>query len=214
MIKQEVLNQYAGMVQRIAAEYANKYRMVERDDVAQECWMWFVEHPRKVSEWSQLDPRQGDSLIAKSLRNAALDFCLKEKAEATGYEYEDNFFYTKEFIKMLLPAVLSGDPQKVEMFASEIKSSKSPAESGDWMAYSADILKAFGSLSQEEKDLVFFFYGKDLSKEDLHDKVESERPTARATAMAANRALTKMVKLLGGFPPFNDKDSNGQETDS
>jgi DNA-directed RNA polymerase specialized sigma24 family protein len=207
MIRQETLNLYSGMVSRISSEYANKYRMVEKEDVAQECWMWFITHPRKVAEWGQLDTKDSDRLFARSLRNAALDFCLKEKAQVTGYEYEDNFWYTKEFIKQMLPAVISGDPQRVQRLSSEIKIQKSPAESGDWMAYSADILKAWDLLNEEEKQLVLLFYGKDLSSDDVHEQTNSERPTARATAMAANRALTKMVKTLGGFSPFKDKDA-------
>jgi DNA-directed RNA polymerase specialized sigma24 family protein len=199
------------MVSRIAAEYANKYRMVEREDVAQECWMWFVSHPRKVSEWSQMDSKDSDKLFARSLRNAALEYCLKEKAEVTGYEYEDNFWYTKELIKGMLPAVLSGDPEKIQTFTSEIRSVKSPAESGDWMAYSADIKKALASLNDAERNLVVLFYGNDLSSEDLHQQSNSDRPTHRATAMAANRALNKMVKTLGGFPPHTDKDTASVE---
>ena len=209
--KDSLLREYAPMVQRISAEYASKYRMTEREDIAQECWLWFWSHPRKVAEWAKLDSKDSDRLFARSLRNTALEYCLKEKAHATGYEYEDNFWYTKEFIKMLLPAVLSGDPEKVQTFTSEIRAPKSPAEAGDWMAYSADIKKALASLTEEEQNLVVLFYGKDLSGEDLHEQSGSDRPSHRATAMAANRALTKMVKTLGGFPPFTDKDTTNVE---
>lgn len=206
-ISELVIDAYGRMVQRIAADYANRFRQyVDREDVVQQLWLWFVEHPRKTSEWSKLDLKEGDSLFARSLRNAALEYCLKEKAIATGYEYEDQFFYTKDMIKSLLPAALSGDAKRVQTLSSEIKAQKSPAESGDWMAYTADIKKAFERLSDEEQRLVEMFYAKDSTGEDLHTELGGDRPSIRATQMAANRALNKMVKILGGHKPFRDED--------
>jgi hypothetical protein len=48
--------------------------MLERDDIAQELWVWFVTHP-KYKEWSTYEQKDKDNLIAKSLRNAALKYC-------------------------------------------------------------------------------------------------------------------------------------------
>lgn len=205
-ISDETVIKYTTMVRRIASEYANKYKMVERHDVEQEMWLWFVTHPKKIKEWSELDGKDSDKLFAKSLRNAALDYCLKEKAIVTGYEYEDNFWYTKEFIKLLLPAALSDDWKRVEQLSSEVKSVKSPSESGDWMAHAADVKKAYETLNETEQALVLTFYAEDATGEALHEQFGEDRPSSRATMMAANRALNKMVKALGGFPPFKDKD--------
>lgn len=213
-IKEELYISYEPMVKRIASEYANKFRMVDKFDIQQEMWLWFVSHPNKVKEWSALKQKDADKLFAKSLRNAALDYCLHEKARITGYDYEDNFWYTKEFIKLLLPAALSNDWKKVEALSSEIRVPKSPSESGDWMAHAADVKKAYESLSEKEQALVLFFYAKDNDGGTLHEQYGDERPSARATMMVANRALNKMVKLLGGFPPFRDRDSRYADIDS
>lgn len=202
-----IIEAYSNLVNRIASQHANRFRQyVDRQDVVQQLWLWFVEHPKKTSEWSKLDLKEGDSLFARSLHNAALEYCLKEKAYATGYEYEDQFFYTKGMIKSLLPAVLSGDAKRVQALSSEIKSHKSPNESGDWMAYAADVKKAFEQLSDEDQKLVEMFYAKDSTGEDLHTELGKDRPSSRATQMSANRALNKMVKLLGGHKPFKDDD--------
>jgi Mg/Co/Ni transporter MgtE len=74
------------------------------------------------------------------------------------------------------------------------------------MAHAADIRKAFDKLEEKEQNLVFLFYGQDLDSHSLHEVVDEDRPSHRATAMAANRALNKMVRYLGGFPPYKDKD--------
>jgi hypothetical protein len=205
-----VYENYKDMVNRIASEYSRKFVHSEREDVAQTLWLWFASHPRKTEEWLKLeDQKDADKLFAKSLRNAALDYCLKEKAAKEGYEYDDVFWYTKGFIKLLLPGVLSDDFSKVQekLTQTNSKSSKNISESNDWIAYFCDIKAAFDKLSVADQDLVAKFYGQDVDGEQLHEELGGERPTARATMMQANRALNKMVKNLGGFPPFKDYDN-------
>lgn len=207
-LTEETVAKYGSMVKAIAASYARTYPMVDKDDIYQEIWVWFATHPRKYQEWSELeDQKEADKLIAKSLRNHAYNFCIREKAVVSGYEYADNFWYKKEFIKTLLPAVLSEDWKRIEQdLDSGSRSSKAPSEAGDWMAYAADIRKAFQQLEQKERDLVYNFYAMDMDGNTLHEVLDSEKPTARATMMAANRALNKMVKKLGGFQPAYDPD--------
>ena len=77
------------LVQQLSAEYARRYSMVERHDIAQELWVWFVGHPDKYTEWSELEQKDRDKLIAKSLRNAALKYCEREKAKTIGYDISD-----------------------------------------------------------------------------------------------------------------------------
>lgn len=205
---------YADMVKQIASEYRRKYPFTEVEDIKQQLYLWFIEHPKKFKHWTtNFETKDSDKLIARSLRNAAYDYCSKEKARHEGYSTEDIFYYRKDFIKMLIPAVLSDDWKKVENALSATgRSSKSLAESGDWMAHAADIRKAFDLLSEKEQNLVFLFYGQDLDSHSLHEAVDDDRPTARATAMAANRALNKMVRTLGGFPPYKDKDIVDEST--
>lgn len=202
------IQEYEGMVRQVASEYHRKYPMVEKPDLEQELWLWFVQHPRKMEEWTTThESKDSDKLIARSLRNAAHDFCVKEKAQVEGYSPDDIFYYKKEFIKMMIPAVLSDDWQKIEnSMANMGRTMKAPSESGDFMAYAADIKKAFDDLEEKEQNLVFLFYGEDVDSKTLHEMVNNERPTARATAMAANRALNKMVRKLGGFSPQKDDD--------
>lgn len=213
MVREEIYEAYAPMVKQIAAQYANRYRMVDKMDIQQQLWLWFVEHPRKVQEWVNLDQREADKLFARSLRNAAYDFCLKEKAHIEGYSPHDMFWYSKSFIKTLLPSALSEDWKKAAVLASDVRAKKSPAEANDWMAFMADIRKAYSLLNDKEKALVLLFYAKDVDGDTLHEHLGEDRPSARATQMAANRAINKMVKILGGFPPKKDKDYDDNYTD-
>lgn len=205
---------YAPMVHQVSKEYHRKYGMVDRQDIAQELWLWFATHTRKLREWEQEFPdlKERDRLVAKSLRNAAYDFCFKEKANIEGYSTEDVFFYKKEFIKMLLPSIITGDWTRLESSLSlGGKAPKAPAESNDWMAYNADIQKALDSLEVKDRELVEQFYGNDIDGATLHQELLPEKATARAAMMQANRALNKMVRTLGGFPPEKDKEKDNNE---
>lgn len=51
------IQEYNDTVQQLSSEYARKYSMLERDDIAQELWVWFVGHPRKYKEWSELEQK-------------------------------------------------------------------------------------------------------------------------------------------------------------
>lgn len=209
------LEDYKGMVSQIAGEYKRKYNIVDKLDIEQQLWLWFVEHPNKLNQWSQEHPQKDlDKLIAKSLRNQAYDYCVKEKASKEGGSADDIFWYTKEFVKMLIPAVLTEDWQKMDSVISNGgKSNRPPSESGDWMAYGADIRKAFDKLEEHEQNLVFLFYAENVNAEQLHESAEDQRTSPKATAMAANRALNKMVRTLGGFAPFKDEDYVEQPDD-
>lgn len=211
-LTEEIYARYKSMVQRVSSDFARRYAMLEREDIQQECWLWFLEHPHKVEEWSALEVRERDSLFARSLRNAALRYCVREKAQREGYHYDDMFWYSKDFIKDLLPAVFSSDHRRVQQVFSEGGSgNKSVAETGDWMAYAADIQKAFYHLNADEQKLVYLFYVQDVDGDTLKD-ASDDRPTARAAMMAANRAVGKMVKYLGGARPnLKDPDYKKKE---
>lgn len=200
--------EYTDMVNQVTSEYAKKYPMVDRDDIRQQIWLWFVEHPRNLSTYrNEHEQKDADRLIAKSLRNAAYDYCIKEKANAEGYNPNDNFWYTKDFIKMMIPGVLTDNWEKLEVALTNMgRSTKAPSESGDWMAYGADIRKAFDKLDEREQNLVFLFYAQDMDSKELHEIAQEDRPTHKATAMAANRAINKMVNYLGGFNSYSDPD--------
>ena len=87
---------YKDMMLAIAADFKKKYPMVESDDLQQEMYLWFVSHPRKYKEWSELEEKDKNKLIAKSLRNQCLKYCEREKARISGYDHRDLYYYDHE----------------------------------------------------------------------------------------------------------------------
>jgi len=202
-----VYEMYHEMVKQIGSEFKRKYQMVERADIEQEMWLWFSEHPNKIDEWLSLpDQKDRDKLFARSLRNSALDYCIKEKAHKAGYSAEDNFWYNKQFIKLMIPAVLSDDWTKLNNTLSNMgRGSQVLAESGNFMAFSSDIKVAFDKLNERERSLVKLFYGEQVDGAELHERIDSSK-SQKAVMMEANRAVNKMVRILGGNPPVKDED--------
>jgi hypothetical protein len=80
-MSQEFIKEYNSVVVALAVEYHRRYPMLEIQDIEQVLWLWFLTHPRKYAEWSELGQKDKDKLIAKSLRNAAIDPLRKGKGQ-------------------------------------------------------------------------------------------------------------------------------------
>jgi len=120
------ISEYNDVLQQLAAEYARRYTMLEKDDIGQELWVWFVAHPRKYKEWSELEQKDRDKLIAKSLRNAALKYCEREKARKSGYDTSDLYYYDTSVVEAFLPSIIAGT------YAIPISIQDLNAKFGEW----------------------------------------------------------------------------------
>ena len=199
-----VIEQYGGLVASIAYEFSRKFRMVETNDIRQQLWIWFLEHPNKVKTWESFDGKQNVKLIAKSLRNAAKDYCQKEKAQIIGYRVEDNYYYDKELIETLLPAVIRGDlvaPAINEMGYSSTK--KVASEGGNWFAMVGDIERALNKLNKEQYYIVCLKYEEGFENLLIASQLGISEDAVR---MRLNRALSNLTNFLGGSRPNREKD--------
>lgn len=212
------VERYDNLVAGIAYEFSRKFHMVDADDIRQELWVWFLEHPNKVRVWESLDGKQSTKLIARSLRNAAKDFCQREKAKTTGYHISDNHYYDRAVIEEVLPAVLRGDSQgPVLLNLGFTKNKQVASEGGNWLAMKADIERGMDRLPLEQKSIVFLRFGDGCnSNEELGKELGISEDAAR---MRVNRAVNNLLNFLGGRRPIKEKDYteeevNGGEEDS
>lgn len=205
-----VIEKYDTLVATIAYEYHRKYKMVPCDDIRQQLWLWFLEHPRKTNKWETLDPKESTKLFARSLRNAAKDFCQKEKAQHAGYRPEDNYYYDKEFLEVILPAVFN--KEQIVVADDDINYSynkKIASEGGNWVVITADIDQALEKISEEQRSLLATRYGEgiEITAISLRYKI-----TPDATRMRINRALNSLQSRLGGYRPTREKDYTHDES--
>lgn len=200
---------YEGLVGGIAYEFSRKFHMCDAEDIRQELWVWFLEHPNKVKVWEALDGKQSIKLIARSLRNAAKDYCQKQKAQAVGYRVEDNYYYDRELVELLLPAVIRKDlnaPALTEMGFTSTK--KVASEGGNWFAMMADIERALDRLTVEQKTVLFLRFGDGCDNRTFAKELGISEDAAR---MRVNRALNNLTNFLGGRKPSKDRDYKEEE---
>ncbi len=206
-----VTERYDNLVAHISYEFARKYHMVEVDDIRQELWVWFLEHPNKVTVWEKLDGKQATKLIARSLRNAAKDYCQKEKARFAGYRVEDNYYYDRQVLELLLPAVLRGDTVAPSMTDLGFTASKKVlSEGGNWFAMTADIDRALQKLKPEQMTIVYLRFGDGCDNTTLAKELNVSEDAAR---MRVNRAINNLLNILGGSKPRKEKDYSEDEVE-
>ena len=197
---------YKDMMLRIAAEYHKKYPMVELDDLQQEMYLWFVTHPRKFKEWSELEERDKNKLIAKSLRNQCLKYCEKEKARKLGYDITDLYYYKIPIIETFLPTIIAESyemPAKLKDLSGQVK--KGEINDGmNWLALRSDVAHAYYKLPEAKQTILITRFS---NPEASWDVVAGEMGTTPDGArMKVQRALASMIQLLGGWRAFHDQD--------
>jgi RNA polymerase sigma factor (sigma-70 family) len=204
------IEDYEGVVASIAYEFSRKYRMVDIDDLRQELWVWFLTHPNKVKVWHDThDKKQSTKLIARSLRNAAKDYCQKEKARSVGFRVEDNYYYDKNMLESLIPAVLTGNreaPAMNDLSVSNVK--KVASEGNNWPAICSDIEKAISKLNKEQRDIVILRYASGFELAVIASELSISQDAVR---MRVNRALKNMLNFLGGNYPRKERDYTEEE---
>ena len=201
------ISEYSNVVQQLSSEYARRYSMLERDDIAQELWVWFVGHPRKYKEWLELQQKDRDKLIAKSLRNAALKYCEKEKARKVGYDTSDLYYYDVSVVEAFLPSIIAGTyaiPTSIQDLNAKFGSGNL-ADGNNWLALRSDIAAAFGKLSDAKQNILRLRFSIDSPDWSLLSKDMNSTPDG--ARMKVQRAINSLTKNLGGWRPYQEDDA-------
>lgn len=201
------------MVIALAAEYQKKYNMTEQADIQQVLWLWFVSHPNKYKEWSNLEQKDRDKLIAKSLRNAAIKYCEREKSRKVGYELLDLYYYDATVIEAFLPSIIV-ESYEIPTAIKDLNYKFSKGETTDgnnWLVLRSDIATAYYRLSETKQNVLRIRYADPNTK--LEDIIEELSTTKDGARMKVQRALNSLIRNLGGFRPYHDEDVVTTEED-
>lgn len=222
-MKWERIEPWDYIVSHVADEYQKKFSMVDREDIRQSLYEWFVSHPMKLTEWEGLGKKSAQNLLYRSLRNQALDYCQIWKAKTLGYEVSDLYFYDAAVVEAILPAILLGDVTEAPKLNLGMPGKPSaPAEGGNLMAMMAEVKAGFIKLSDEDKNILYKKHANSMTYGAIAE--ELELPSDDAARMRHKRAIKRLITRLGGFRAFLDKDGQdepnkdedskqGQETD-
>ena len=203
----EYLNEYEDLVASLSYEYHRKYPMVEALDIQQILWIWFITHPTKYTEWLALEQKDRDKLIAKSLRNAAIKFCEKEKAKTVGYELLDLYYYDSTVIEAFLPSIIAESyeiPSKIKDLNFKFSKSEPSNDGNNWLVLRSDIANAFFKLTEAKQNVLRVRFSTDNSEWSLVAK--DLKTTVDGARMKVQRAINSLIRNLGGWRPYPDED--------
>ena len=204
MIEWDRIKNWDYIVDSVASEYQLKFK-IDIQDIKQNLYQWFVEHPNKLDTWEAIGEKDAKNLIYRSLRNQALDYCQAWKAKTGGYETSDLFFYQADMIEALLPSVLRGEinlAHKLNLGGTARPSA--PSEGGNMMAMMIEIDAGFWKLGKEDRKLLFLRYSESMDFQAIAD--EMALPSEDTARMRNKRAIKKLINKIGGFKPYRDED--------
>jgi hypothetical protein len=203
----DYIDKYDLLVASLATEYHRKYPMVETLDIQQILWLWFVTHPLKYKEWSELEQKDRDKLIAKSLRNAAIKYCEKEKAKTVGYELIDIYYYDASVIEVFLPSIIAESyeiPTKIKDLNFKASKTESVTDGNNWLVLRSDIANAFYKLTEAKQNILRTRFSTDNSEWNLIAK--DLNTTVDGARMKVQRAINSLIRNLGGWRTYSDED--------
>ena len=179
------------------------YKYVDRNDVYQELVMWVLTHPEKVEEYLEA---ARDHSILKSLEHAGLAYAQKEKSITFGYRTDDIFYWQREEIEALLPAMFSDEarlhPPGVDDGTGG-RSNRAPNEGGNWIATLADLSRAYDHLDLATKKVLRLVYGEDRTRVWVANSLGVSDTTVGTWI---HKALRDMHRELGGERPTRHQD--------
>jgi hypothetical protein len=213
-VSQEFITEYDYLVASLSVEYHRKYPMVETPDIQQVLWLWFVTHPVKLTEWSALEQKDREKLIAKSLRNAAIKYCEREKARTVGYELLDLYYYDATVIEAFLPSIIAESyeiPSKIKDLNYKFSKSEGSSDGNNWLVLRSDIANAFFKLTEAKQNVLRIRFSTDSAEWSLIAK--DLKTTPDGARMKVQRAINSLIRNLGGWRPYTDEDVSQAEQD-
>ncbi len=190
------------LIRPTAARYANRYRMVDREDIAQELRLWWLTKQKAIKRYTE---NGEERKLTKALQRAAERYCRQQKALAQGYRPEDEFFYSTGQVRELLPLVYNPELVVQDQRPDEGSSPKrtKPANEGNnLLAMVADVARALEHVDSEAIAVLYLHFGAPKwSYEEIAGQYET---TVAAAKMRVHRAVQAVVDVLGGTSPYDD----------
>lgn len=177
-------------IARVASSLRKQYPMVERDDIVQELWVYYLS-----KDFSHANSK----MLWTSLRRAGARWCSKEKAAVVGYEEQDLYHYSIGQIQELLPLAFNRNAWTLRGKEQvEGKAGGDPAHGNSHLAMICDVRSGLETGSAEDKALLWTAYGLGL---DSTEHALSLGLTDAALRMRLNRAMQRLQRRLGGPKP-------------
>lgn len=166
---------------------AGRYEAVDAEDLAQEVWVWILEDSAPALAQYIAEDHLGR--LTKAVYNYAVKWCERDKRQTVGYNWRDEYNYTRPEVARLLPLALDSStvPGLSGTGLHDGPSAKSdPAYGGGLLASLVDVRTAYSKLSEDDRNFVLVVVGLDANWEQV----------AATTGLLANSAYAKYMRIL------------------
>lgn len=186
-----------------AADITRRYRaFVSFADMHREATMFVLEHPKAVAEALE-DEKRADQRVSRLVSRHLVKVARQEKAAVSGYDPDDECFYSRKTLAMLLPAVWDDQmllhPPKAGGDAPMTSTKRDPATLGDWAVSVADARRAWrhADLSGPQRLALVYRFSDQHTVATIGRLLEVSEEDASGLVGSGLRVL---VEFLGGEP--------------
>ena len=194
------------MAKNIAYQLHRQYPMAARDDILQEISLFCIEEKLTTPDESLEDDEYNaaSQALRRKLRKAGDRFCRTEKAASSGYDVEDEAFYSIERLKELVETYYSdGLTEHPPIGRTEsVRHTGDGSEAGTWLSSLIDVERGLSMLSGEYSHRLSDRYKTNahMSDSDYGFTLGLTEDQVRGRTRSALRALQRH---LGGSNPRN-----------
>lgn len=185
------------IIESVASEMGRRYSRfgADRDDLAQEAYLWLYDHPQKVADFLD-DDKHGHKKLALTLRRELQDYGESVKAQHLGYSRDDLYYFHKGEVRALLDAMFDEEAwTEPPVSDGGPTGRRDPATGGGWIATLADVSQGFAKLSAEDRDLLHGFHRDGWANKMM---AESAGISEQTMSYRHDMAVKRLVDILGG----------------
>lgn len=181
---------------KVSSGLAKKYKgHVEFEDLKQELTLWCLEDPSRAEKlW-----RAPFWFRNRRLWTIGERYARAQKARAVGYEIDDEFYYSPELVRGLLPDALDPGASR-PVGAMDEKVTTSSGAGMEWASMVADVRRALELASKPDHELLASVYGP--WRLDINTYADNKGWDYKTAWSRHRRAVRRLVDLLGGTIPW------------
>lgn len=199
------LEQSKDIAATIARSVHRKYHTYfDVDDLRQDLLVWVLRREDKVKEWLVVEDveqhKVGIKMLARALQRQADKYCRSKKAQALGYQLEDEAYYSPVVLSELLPFVWADVVDTRDGSKPKVSGGGNPAEGGTYIIQLFDIRRALSKLDPSDKLILQMKFYEQMTFADIANDLSISDTTAHRKV---DGALRRLNRHLGGQSPFS-----------
>lgn len=187
--------------QGAASAYRSGRGVVDKDDLIGEAYLWLAKNKAKVNRWHD-EGKHGDNKIRHAVRLHCLRVVSDERRKQSRLMRGDLFYYPMALVREILPDVYDREDwfgQRGEP-ADKVRGTSRPSEGNNRLAMIIDVQSCLKRLPESDQALLADLYQDGGVGFDV--VAATAGVSSRTIRRREERAIERIVEMLGGEPPY------------